>query len=161
MKKLFGFILLLSLLACNTSTNSSNNTETDSAKANEVASGSTDSSAANAKLNDGHNAQNSLDWFGTYEGTLPCADCPGIKTTIVLNQDNTYSKTAEYIERENSRFTEEGKIEWHDNGREITLIPTKGESEIYKVTEGSLVMLDKEGNEITGNLAPNYILKKK
>ena len=33
---------------------------------------------------DEHNAQNSLDWAGTYEATLPCADCPGIKTTVVL-----------------------------------------------------------------------------
>lgn len=151
MKKLIGFFLLLSLMACNTATSTSSDTENESARGSE----STD-----FQLNDGHHAQNSLDWFGTYEGTLPCADCPGIKTTIVLNQDNTYSKTAEYIGKENGLFAEEGKIEWHKNGRDITLLPTKGESEIYKVIEGCLVRMDREGNEITGDLASHYILKK-
>src|SRR5690554_3245370 len=46
-----------------------------------------------------HSAQNSLDWSGTYEGVLPCADCEGIKTTIVLNQDGTFTHTAEYINK--------------------------------------------------------------
>ena len=27
---------------------------------------------------------------GTYEGTLPAADCPGIKTVLTLNADSTY-----------------------------------------------------------------------
>lgn len=160
MKRLIGLMLLASLFACNTANNqedgTTKNTEDTS---NSIAPGSANATA-NPQLNDGHNAQNSLDWFGTYEGTLPCSDCPGIKTTIVLNQNNTYSKTSEYIGKENPKFDEEGKIEWHDNGRDITLIPTKGESEIYKVIEGSLVMLDREGNEITGELAPHYILKK-
>lgn len=160
MKRLTTLILLAFLFACNSSTS----TDGDATKANEEVTSSnataTDDATSNPQLNDGHNAQNSLDWFGTYEGTLPCADCPGIKTTIVLNQDNTYTKTAEYLEKPNGKFTEEGKIEWHSNGRDITLVPTKGESEIYKVIEGSIVKLDMEGNEIKGDLAPNYILKK-
>ena len=27
---------------------------------------------------------------GTYEGTLPAADCPGIKTVLTINADSTY-----------------------------------------------------------------------
>ena len=27
---------------------------------------------------------------GTYEGTLPAADCPGIKTVLTINPDSTY-----------------------------------------------------------------------
>ncbi|WP_111307838.1 copper resistance protein NlpE N-terminal domain-containing protein [Confluentibacter sediminis] len=27
----------------------------------------------------------SVDWAGSYEGILPCADCKGIKTLIVFN----------------------------------------------------------------------------
>ena len=30
---------------------------------------------------------------GTYEGTLPAADCPGIKTVLTLNADSTYQPT--------------------------------------------------------------------
>ena len=37
-----------------------------------------------------HNSRNSLDWAGTYEGVLPCADCPGTKTRLTLNQDGSY-----------------------------------------------------------------------
>ncbi len=33
-------------------------------------------------MSTGDNSQNSLDWPGTYTGTLPCADCEGIKTEI-------------------------------------------------------------------------------
>ena len=27
---------------------------------------------------DSHNSENSLDWLGVYEGTIPCADCEGV-----------------------------------------------------------------------------------
>ncbi len=29
-------------------------------------------------------------FYGTYEGTLPCADCSGIRTTLKINSDTTY-----------------------------------------------------------------------
>lgn len=31
-------------------------------------------------------------FYGTYEGTLPCADCSGIRTTLKINSDTTYGK---------------------------------------------------------------------
>jgi uncharacterized lipoprotein NlpE involved in copper resistance len=34
---------------------------------------------------------------GTYEGTLPAADCPGIKTVLTLNADSTYQYSADYF----------------------------------------------------------------
>lgn len=39
------------------------------------------------------------DIAGTYEGTLPCADCPGIKTTLKINDDTTYDLRSEYLKR--------------------------------------------------------------
>lgn len=36
---------------------------------------------------------------GTYEGTLPAADCPGIKTVLTINADSTYELKQDYIER--------------------------------------------------------------
>ncbi len=44
-------------------------------------------------------------WHTTYQGTLPCADCPGIKTTLTLHWTkvnagkNTYTLTEEYLDR--------------------------------------------------------------
>ncbi len=46
-----------------------------------------------ASVDAAHNAQNSLDWAGIYQGTLPCADCGGIETELTLNADGTYALT--------------------------------------------------------------------
>lgn len=105
-----------------------------------------------------HTSQNSLDWMGTYEATLPCADCPGIKTNIVLNEDNTFSITNEYLEK-NTKVEDTGEVMWHDNGSVVHL---KGkETDIkLKVIENGLIHLDQEGKEITGELAQLYHFKK-
>ena len=47
-------------------------------------------SAEVAVLNDGHTAENALDWGGVYEGVFPCADCEGINTRLTLKYDRTY-----------------------------------------------------------------------
>ena len=41
---------------------------------------------------DNHTARNALDWPGSYEGTLPCADCPGIRTRLTLMKDGRYER---------------------------------------------------------------------
>ncbi|MFD1631250.1 copper resistance protein NlpE [Pseudopedobacter beijingensis] len=107
------------------------------------------------------NSQTSLDWAGTYSGTLPCADCEGIKTTITINQDGKFERKSEYLGKgDNNIFDEKGTFTWDSAGRNIiTKIGT--ETYQYKVGEGFLQQLDQEGNEITGNLADHYILKKK
>ena len=35
---------------------------------------------------------------GTYEGTLPAADCPGIKTVLTIKADSTYQLQQDYID---------------------------------------------------------------
>ena len=81
---------------------------------------------------DMHTSQIALDWNGTYEGTLPCADCPGIKATIVLKENNTFTQHFEYLDRDTD-FTETGKIEWNKNGNSITLISEDGGKQQFKV----------------------------
>ena len=107
---------------------------------------------------DEHTSQNSLDWMGKYEATLPCADCPGIKTIIVLNDNNTFSITNEYLERD-TKIEDSGEIMWHDNGSVVHL---KGkETDIkLKVVENGLIHLDQEGKDITTDLADMYRFKK-
>ncbi len=45
-------------------------------------------------------------WLTVYEGTIPCADCAGIKTTLTLSWsksdkvENTYILKEEYIDRD-------------------------------------------------------------
>lgn len=107
---------------------------------------------------DAHNSQNSVDWIGIYQGTVPCADCPGIETTIKLYKDETYSYKAVYQDR-NLTVADTGKFMWHDNGSVVHL---KGkETDLkYKVGENVLMQLDAEGKQITGTLSENYNLKK-
>lgn len=39
-----------------------------------------------AGMPDMHTAETSLDYQGTYAGTLPAADCPGIETRLTLKR---------------------------------------------------------------------------
>lgn len=105
-----------------------------------------------------HNSQNSVDWMGTYEATLPCADCPGIKTVLVLHEDETFEMSNEYLERD-SKFEDKGTFEWQNNGS-IVHLKGKDTDVKLKVGENILFQLDQEGNEITGDLAEHYIYKK-
>ncbi|MCL1668904.1 copper resistance protein NlpE [Elizabethkingia ursingii] len=119
----------------------------------------TDSISVEPITNDGHNSQNSLDWAGTYEGTLPCADCPGIKTTITLKDDNTYTMTEEYVDKK-TKAEDKGKFEWDKSGGKISLVSKDGKRQ-YMVGENQLIHLDMDGKEITGPNKDLYILKKK
>lgn len=117
---------------------------------------SVDSAAA---VTDSHNSQNSLDWAGTYEATVPCADCPGIKASLTLNNDKTFSITEEYIDRK-SKNDDKGTFEWDASGSVITL-NGKSAKYKYKVGENKLIQLQLDGKEIDGPNKDLYIFKKK
>lgn len=108
---------------------------------------------------DMHTSQTALDWKGTYTGTLPCADCEGIETTLILNDDLTFEKKSVYKGAKGETFNDKGKFTWNSDGTVITL-DVKDENQKYKVKEGSVVLLDQSGAENTGELAEHYILKK-
>ncbi|SEK98774.1 copper resistance protein NlpE N-terminal domain-containing protein [Parapedobacter koreensis] len=124
-----------------------------------VAAGScqTKRTTSNQAADSTHNSRNALDWSGTYQGTLPCADCPGIRYTITLNADNSYLLKTQYLEKGDSVFTESGSFSWDETGSQITL---DERDEKFQVGENQLFHLDMEGNRITGNLAEHYILAK-
>ncbi|MDM1293703.1 copper resistance protein NlpE N-terminal domain-containing protein [Sphingobacterium sp. N143] len=105
-----------------------------------------------------HTSQNSLDWAGTYEATIPCADCEGIKTNITLKNDNSFSITSEYINK-NSRVVDSGKVMWHDNGSVVHLTGKETNMKL-KVGENRLIGLDQEGHEIEGPNAHLYVYNK-
>jgi len=104
-----------------------------------------------------HNSRNSVDWVGTYRGTLPCADCPGIRYVLTLNEDQSYRLQTRYLERSDSVTTESGTFSWDKNDNQITL-GDRGEK--FQVGENQLFHLDMEGNRISGDLAKHYILRK-
>lgn len=104
-----------------------------------------------------HNAQNSLDYKGTYKGTLPAADAQGMETTITL-MDSTFTKDVVYIGKK-GKFSEKGKYSWNKDGNIIILEGIDAPNK-YFVAENQLVALDMDGKKITGDLADKYILKK-
>ncbi len=109
---------------------------------------------------DQHNASNSLDWQGTYRGTLPCADCEGIETELTINQDNTYELKTSYLGKGDQTFEEKGTFSWNEAGNTITLSEAKNRPSQYFVAENKVIQLDMAGNKISGSLSNNYILKK-
>ena len=109
------------------------------------------------------NSKNSLDWTGTYKGTIPCADCEGIAIEITLNEDHTFSSQSTYIGTKKTQknvFKETGTFEWDEKGNTIkTVTSDKSNKKSYIVGEKKLIQLDSDNKEITGPLAENYILK--
>lgn len=107
-----------------------------------------------------HNAQNSLDYKGTYKGVLPCADCEGIETELKID-DEGYTRTTVYKGKDDKKFEEKGTYSWDANNKNIIILDgVKEAPNKYFVGENYLKQLDMDGNEITGDLADKYILKK-
>lgn len=112
---------------------------------------------------DMHNAEIALDWNGTYEGILPCADCEGIQTVLILNPDLTYSLNTEYLGVETPTTDSlSGNFKWDISGNIIQLegIEEGERSPFFKVEENRVRQLDMEGLEITGDIGEKYILTK-
>lgn len=105
--------------------------------------------------------KNSFDWQGTYKGVTPCADCEGIETLIVLNNDLTYSIKTKYLGKGNGKvFEDTGSYIWNKSVGIIVLEGMEGSPSKYKVGENQLIQLDLEGNVISGALAEKYVLTK-
>ena len=104
------------------------------------------------------NSMTSLDWEGTYEGVLPCADCEGIKTVVTINYDKTYVTKEIYLGKDPAPIESKGTFKWDDKGQKIVF--SDANRHAYFVGENTLTHLDQDGNKISGNMAIKYILKK-
>jgi len=113
-----------------------------------------ESQPGSSKMNEG----SPLDWEGRYAGRIPAADGPGIDVLITLGSDQTFSLVYNYVGREDS-FTGMGSFDWDETGN-IIILKNSRFPLYYKVGKDHLRHLDIEGNEITGNLAQMYVLKK-
>lgn len=84
---------------------------------------------------------------GTYEGTLPCADCPGLKTLVTFNSDGTFHMEETYLERSEEPIITEG--DWVLDGDTIHF--TAGDYKFeYKVISKKEIRWAPGGEEITG-----------
>jgi uncharacterized lipoprotein NlpE involved in copper resistance len=109
---------------------------------------------------DGSTAQNSLDVVGTYKGVVPCADCEGIETSVMLHADNTYMLHTSYLGKSGGKGLDlNGNFKWID-GFTIELEGVTDAPSKYFVSENKLIQLDMQGKKIEGELADKYILTK-
>ena len=92
---------------------------------------------------DMHNSRNSLDWTGTYEGVLPCADCPGTMTRLTLNRDDSYRLVTQAQGSQNAEKSVDGVFKWQAAGNAITLDERGGRLQ-FSVGEGRLTLLGQE-----------------
>lgn len=98
---------------------------------------------------------------GVYLGFTPCDDCKGIKTELVLNQNNSYVLMTTFIGKSEREFVEKGKYVAKDNDI-ITLTSKDGRTtRHYLVGENSLTQLNENAEHINGVGADRYILQKK
>ena len=100
--------------------------------------------AAPAQPPDVHNSRNSLDWAGTYEGVLPCADCLGTKTRLTLNQDGSYRLVTQAQGSQNAEKSVTGVFTWQPSGNAITL-DERGGRQQFAVGERRLTLLRPAG----------------
>lgn len=101
-------------------------------------------------------SKTSLDWSGTYTGTLPCASCSGISTELTLEKNGNYQLRSDYLGEEDGKFTETGTFQWNLAGNKIVL----SNGQRFLVGENQLFMLNSDGNRVQGPLAEAYTLKK-
>jgi hypothetical protein len=94
---------------------------------------------------------------GTYEGTLPCADCPGLQTLITFNSDGTFYMEETFLERDDKPTITNGK--WVLNGDIITFTASDYKFE-YKLISEKEIRWAPGGEEITGTDLNWSLLKK-
>lgn len=96
---------------------------------------------------------------GVYSGVLPAADCEGIRTTLYIRPDGTYTRISEYIGADT--FEEGGT--WTTDDKGVTHMKPANNKDpewLMDFEETEVILLDPEGNPVKGPLADHYKLKK-
>lgn len=98
---------------------------------------------------------------GVFTGTVPCADCPGIDTTLGLNADGSFTLREVYQDRGGQGQATDGTWTAEDGGKRIRLDPNgkQLDDRLYRiVSSDELEMLDSDGNAPDSDL--DYSLRR-
>ena len=106
--------------------------------------------------------EKSLDFHGVFYGFLPCKDCNGIKTTLSLKQNNNYLLVTQPAKESSKEFYEKGKYSWDDEHHTVVLTPRNDSAtRQYQIKdEGTLILLNSNGTQMTGGQADSYTLRR-
>lgn len=95
---------------------------------------------------------------GTFTGTLPCADCPGIDTRLVLAADGTYTISESYQERSAPELKGDGTWTTEEDNQRLRLDPnskTDHDRLFAILSHDEIRQLDLEGKPIDSTLPYN------
>ncbi len=108
-------------------------------------------------------ADSTATWPGVYLGTLPCANCEGIETALLLRRDATFQLATKHLGLKDAAGELQvvhGRASFNRARTEITLDSVTTAPNRYRIGDGQLVQLDSTGQPITGELAARAVLKK-
>lgn len=91
------------------------------------------------------NGMNNLapaDWAGTYEGKLPCTDCPGIDTRILFNNDGSFTRISRKPGDSSKPYRTVGQSSW-DQEKGLIILRDSGSSLTvpYRMNKKGLIMM--------------------
>lgn len=95
---------------------------------------------------------------GTFSGTLPCADCPGIDTRLELLGDGNFKLTETYQERKGDPSVLDGSWTAEEEGKRVRLDPNSksDQDRLYEIVSNDEIrQLDGEGKAIDSQLPYN------
>jgi heat shock protein HslJ/uncharacterized membrane protein/uncharacterized lipoprotein NlpE involved in copper resistance len=95
---------------------------------------------------------------GTWFGTIPCADCPGIDYRLELHPDSTYRERLVYQGRSATPFLQLGS--WGVSDGKVKLNKSGAGHNQFSIDGDVLVMLDSDGNWIMSEHAEAYRLRR-
>jgi uncharacterized lipoprotein NlpE involved in copper resistance len=101
-----------------------------------------------------------LELPGTYTGILPCADCEGIETTLLIMKDLTWKMTRKYLGKDEKTFEDKGALQWNDDKSAFRLSTSDEDPQWFFKEDRFLWVLDKTGNRIAGEFADQYRLER-
>jgi heat shock protein HslJ/uncharacterized lipoprotein NlpE involved in copper resistance len=94
----------------------------------------------------------------TYDGVIPCADCPGIRTTVTLFKDGMFILRRTYFKNVYSPNSSYDLGSWSVDGDTLVLKSRTGAPQKFAIKSDSLTMLDVNRNEIQSKL--NFTLRR-
>jgi heat shock protein HslJ/uncharacterized lipoprotein NlpE involved in copper resistance len=148
MKKfaIFGSVLLLHLSGCAFKSPEENTVQGNVGDPKEVKPAATHAAALETLV------------FGPWQGTIPCADCPGINYQLTLQKDRTYEESSEYLEKGTKPFLEKGV--WLITQDSVVILTKPVGQSQFRFSKGSLFMLDQQGQPIASAMAEKYRLSR-
>jgi uncharacterized lipoprotein NlpE involved in copper resistance len=107
-------------------------------------------------------AENSLNYEGTYEGTLPCLkdDCKEVELSIKLLPDHHYIYSVKRINIDNEPLLTTGIFEFEKDGNTIVLPSIANVPNSFLIKENKIYQLDKNQERIKGENAEKFVLNK-